>query len=309
MSVWQDWIGRSEQRTDVVTAGLVARLCATIDSDGMGDVAPQGIHWCLCLPDAPTAQLGEDGHPRRAGLPVGKANNERRDVANALLPPIDLPRSPASGKGQKETTRRMWASSKVAFHAPIAAGAAIHRTSTITDIAEKTGGSGRLVFVTLAHETRADGALAVREEQVLVYRGASSASAPIEPTPTPPLKGRGLSEDWPHARSVTPGEAMLMRYSALTFNAHRIHYDKPYATGVEGYAGLVVHGPLTATLLLDFAAQIIGHNRLISFDFRGVAPLFCGSAMTLVARREGGVMTLAALGPSGAAAMEARAAF
>jgi 3-methylfumaryl-CoA hydratase len=218
---------------------------------------------------------------------VGKANEERRDVPGAFLPPIELP-------------RRMWASSKVAFHAPIAVGAAIHRTSTITDIAEKTGGSGRLVFVTLAHETLADGALAVREEQVLVYRGASSVSAQ-----TPPPKERGLSEDWPHARTLTPTEAMLMRYSALTFNAHRIHYDKVYAMEREGYAGLVVHGPLTATLLLDFAAQVIGHNRLIRFEFRGISPLFCGQEMTLVARESEDGLTLAALGPSGAVAMEA----
>lgn len=291
MPDWQNWIGRSETRTDVVTTGLVSRLCATIDSADSGGVAPQGIHWCLCLPDAPTAQLGEDGHPNR-GAP------------GSFLPPIDLP-------------RRMWASSKIAFHAPIMVGAAIERTSTIADIAEKAGSSGRLAFVTLTHETRTDGALVVREEQTLVYCGAAKA---IAPTPAVPVK-RGV-EDWPHVRTVTPNEAMLMRYSALSFNAHRIHYDLPYATGVEGYAALVVHGPLTATLLLDFAArvyawerpgksaaQVIGHNRLIGFDFRGVSPLYCGQEMTLVARVEGGVMTLAALSPSGAAVMEARAVF
>ncbi|MEQ1726333.1 MAG: MaoC family dehydratase N-terminal domain-containing protein [Sphingopyxis sp.] len=316
-SDWQDWIGRSETRTDLVTAGLVKRLCATfsvglshsqasaaVNGDVPQGAAPQGVHWCLCLPDAATAELGEDGHPRR-------------DIEDAFLPPISLPRSQPSGKGQTGT-RRMWASSKLAFHAPIAVGAAVTRTSTITAIAEKAGSSGPLVFVTLRHETRADGALAVEEEQLLVYRGAADVSAAFARN-TPPLpraqshvplhalKGRGLDEDWPHVRTLTPGETMLFRYSALTFNAHRIHYDALYAQGVEGYRALVVHGPLTATLLIDFAREISGGAPLKSFAFRAAAPLFCGEPMTLVARQEGAEMTMAALGPAGVAAIEASA--
>ena len=276
---WQDWIGRSEQRTDMVTSGLVERLCATIDCPVPEGFTPQGIHWCLCLPDTPTAQLGEDGHPRR-------------DVPGAFLPPIPLP-------------RRMWASSRLAFHTPIAVGAAIERVSTITAISEKAGSSGRLAFVTVTHETLSDGALAVHEEQMLVYRGASGSA--MATTPAPPEKAERAEAVWPHVRNVTPNEAMLMRYSGITNNAHRIHYDLPYAKEQEGYAALVVHGPLTATLLLEFAARIIGHNRLKTFAFRGVAPLFCGEEMTLVAKVDGGEMTLAALSPNGAAAMTARA--
>ncbi|MEQ1687002.1 MAG: MaoC family dehydratase N-terminal domain-containing protein [Sphingopyxis sp.] len=313
MSDWQDWIGRSEQRTDLVTSGLVARLRATINSADIGEVAPQGIHWCLCLPDTATAQLGEDGHPRRAGLPVGKAQESGRaglpvgkaqesgraglpvgkaqesgrDIAGAFLPPIPLP-------------RRMWASSKLAFHAPIAVGAAVARTSTITAITEKAGSSGPLVFVTLVHETRCDGALAVEEEQVLVYRGAGVA--PVHSAVSQPC-------DWPHVRNLVPSEAMMFRYSALTFNAHRIHYDAPYAQRVEGYRGLVVHGPLSATLLIDLAREISSGAPLKSFEFRGVSPLFCGEPMTLVARRDESAITLAALGPTDAVAMEARAVF
>ena len=283
-SNWQEWIGRYEVRHDVVTPGLVTRFGATLDRVVNGDAAPQGIHWCLCLPDAPTAQLGDDGHPRRAGLPAGKAKADPRtdDLDDNFLPPIPLP-------------RRMWASSKVEFAEPIRVGAAIQRTSTIANIADKTGSSGRLVFVTIAHETLSDGVISVREDQTIVYRDASTAA----PAFSAPRTGSAQFDkrQWPVSRTLTPGEAMLLRYSALTFNAHRIHYDLPYAREAEGYAGLIVHGPLTATLLLQFANDQFGALR--HFAFRGLAPAFCGEAMTLVARRDGASLTLAALGPMG----------
>ena len=277
---WQDWIGRAEIRHDVLTPALVARFRATIDSAEAAEVVPQGIHWCLCLPDAPTAQLGADGHPHRTGDP------------SDFLPPIALP-------------RRMWASSSVEFASPLHVGAAIQRTSTIAAIRDKTGTSGHLVFVTIAHEVLADGVISVREEQTIVYRAANSA-APAFVAPRAGIADIDAGQ-WPVSRTLTPSEAMLLRYSALTFNAHRIHYDLPYAQAVEGYAGLVVHGPLTATLLLDHAAQLIGHNRLKSFAFRGLAPAFCGEDVTLVARRDGDTLTLAALGPTGQACMTAEA--
>ena len=276
---WQGWIGRSERREDVVTPGLIDRWRATIDTPVADGHAPQGLHWCLCLPDAPTADLGSDGHPQR-----------RED---SFLPPIPLP-------------RRMWASSKVAFLAPLPVGAGVIRTSTVTGITAKSGASGELLFVTVAHDTLADGTACVHEEQSIVYRAASDTP----PAFHAPRAGAAALDpgDWPHHRALLPGEPLLLRYSALTFNAHRIHYDLPYARDVEHYPGLVVHGPLTASLLLDHAARLIGPNRLTRFAFRGQAPAFCGETLTLAARRDGDTLALAAFGPTGAVAMSAEAA-
>lgn len=292
---WQDWIGRSHRQQDVLTPALVQRHRATLDLDPGHPTPLPGIHWVLNLPEATTSQLGEDGHPRR-------------DIAGSLLPPIDLP-------------RRMWAASETEFLSAIPVGATVVRTSRIADIVEKSGSSGRLGFVTLDHVIEADGMAAVRERQTLVYREAVQSPSPsgegsgvgsrplapalaASPAPTPPLKGRG-SEEWPHHRTLTPSEALLFRFSALTFNTHRIHYDAPYAREVEGYQGLVVHGPLTATLLLNWAADLFGPIR--RFTFRAVSPAFAGQPLTLVARQEGDDITLAALGPSGAACVKASA--
>ncbi len=268
----RDWIGRAQVQTDILTPSLLARFRATLDTTDTGDVAPQGIHWCLCTPDTATAGLDIDGHPKRGGF----------------LPPIPLP-------------RRMWASSKVVFYAPIVAGAAVERRSTITGIEEKTGGSGALVFVEVDHETSSDGTLAVRERQTLVYREASTAA------PAPVGKGTPALEGFQWHRSLTPAEALLFRYSALTFNSHRIHYDRPYATGEEGYRGLVVHGPLTATLLLDLAARDLGPNRLASFAFRGQSPALAGEVLHLVGKVDSAHVTLAALGSDGREIMTASA--
>lgn len=275
--MWEEWIGRSEVRTDILTSQLLERFCATLDLGPAGEIAPQGIHWCLCLPDASTASLGPDGHPRR-------------DLdANSFLPPIPLP-------------RRMWASSKVEFLAPIGLGTVIERTSTVASITEKSGGSGQLVFVEVDHETRADDVLAVKERQTIVYREATTAA----PTPKPASIDPDFS-DWQFHRTLTPSEPLLFRYSALTFNSHRIHYDLPYARQEEGYRGLVVHGPLTATLLLDLAAQQFGNNALTSFAFRGLSPAFAGEALHLVGKAEGTALTLAALGEDGRMVMSAEA--
>ena len=268
----KDWIGREMVQHDVLTPGLLGRFRATIDSDDDGDCAAQGLHWCLCLPDARTDALDIDGHPKRGGF----------------LPPIALP-------------RRMWASSAVEFHAPIHVGANIERRSKIADISEKQGGSGHLIFVSIDHETRADGALAVSERQVIVYREAVSTPSPPPGTGTPDLAA------WNWRRVLTPSAPMLFRYSALTFNSHRIHYDRPYAVKVEGYRGLVVHGPLTATLLLDLARREIGSNALSRFAFRGQSPAFAGEALHLVGRSEGKAITLAALGADGRTVMSAEA--
>jgi 3-methylfumaryl-CoA hydratase len=270
---WQNWIGRTQEQSDLLTPALLARFRATINSRENGDVAPQGIHWCLCLPDTATSELGEDGHPQKGGW----------------LPPIPLP-------------RRMWASSKVTFHATICARDAIIRRSTIANITEKTGSSGLLVFVDIDHNTFANGTVAVTERQTLVYREASTAA----PIPRPANIAPDLSGwDWHH--SLTPSEPMLFRYSALTFNSHRIHYDRPYAVEAEHYSGLVVHGPLTATLLLDLAAQALAANQLKHFAFRGQSPAFAGEPIHLVGKTNGSAITLAVLGGNGRMVMSAEA--
>ena len=252
MGDWDNWIGRTTTATDQVTPGMLARFRATIDSAATGPVAAPGIHWCLCLPQTPTAELDTDGHPRRG---------------------IDLPPIPSP--------RRMWASSTIDFHAPINVGAAAARQSVIAAITAKAGGSGSLVFVEIDHETRADGVLAVSERQTLVFRDAASAAAA-------PLQPATLQGDWPLQRTIVPDPRLLLRYSALTFNSHRIHFDQPYATATEGYRGLVVHGPLLATLLLDLVACNASDMAITQFSFRGFAPAIADEALQLCGRREGG---------------------
>lgn len=251
-----------ETRHDLLTPALVARFAGTFDRAAPAELAPQGIHWCLCPPDAATAALGGDGHA----------------VVDPSLPP-----------------RRMWASSEVRFLAPITIGAAIERRSQVTERTEKQGSSGRLLFVKLDHATSANGAVAVRETQTIVYREAAAPAAPA----ARPAARTGLPEDGPWRRTVVPSPALLFRYSALTFNSHRIHFDLPYAQAVEGYPGLVVHGPLMATLLLDLADRELGPNRLTGFSFRAMAPTFAGEPITLAVERDNDVLTLSVLDAAG----------
>jgi 3-methylfumaryl-CoA hydratase len=273
MSQWDAWVGKVQTQEDVLTPAVLDRFRATIDSDETGNIAPQAIHFALCLPEAATAELDIDGHPKRGGF----------------LPPVPLP-------------RRMWASSALEFHTPIQLGDAIKRVSTIATVEEKTGSSGTLVFVNVDHQTHAGSQLAVSERQTLVYRAASNAPPAQVGTGTPQLA------DWQWHRAFTPSETMLFRFSAITFNTHRIHYDRPYAEAEEGYRGLVVHGPLSATLLLDLTARELGYNRLKSFAFRGVSPAICGELLHLVGRVDGDTITLAALGSDGRDVMTATAA-
>lgn len=276
---WEAWIGRSEVREDVVDAGLVARFSATLDAAPAADgLAPQGVHWCLCPPDAPTERLGPDGHPIRNDA--------------GLLPPIPLP-------------RRMWASSQVEFLAPLRIGERVQRTSRIASVTEKSGGSGSLVFVEVEHVTAGNDET-VREVQTIVYREAAPAGAP----PSPPLRGDGtFAADGPAAhRVVRPEPPLLFRYSALTFNSHRIHYDLSYARGAEGYRGLVVHGPLMATLLLDLARRTLGEQPLAHFAFRGVSPAVAGEPLHLTLAVAGAALTLGAWAEDGTAVMSATAA-
>ncbi|MEP3758662.1 MAG: MaoC family dehydratase N-terminal domain-containing protein, partial [Marinomonas sp.] len=236
---------------------------------------PQGVHFALCCPDAPTAALGPDGHPKRD------------DSASSFMPPIP----------ENIMPRRMWASSKIAFHAPINVGAAIERTSTVASIKEKSGGSGSLIFVNVDHATHADGALAVKETQTLVYRAAAPADAPL----SPPALGEPNFDpsQWDAHRVITPDPRLLFRFSALTFNTHRIHYDAPYAGDEERYRGLVVHGPLTASLLLQLVASQLGDNALLTFQFRGMSPAIADEPLHLVMRGSGADIELAAFADDG----------
>lgn len=281
MGEWDGWIGRSLERQDRVDEALLQRWAATLDRDPPADDrAPQGIHWCLCTPDAPTARLGSDGHPRRTADP------------GSLLPPVPLP-------------RRMWASSQVAFHAPLRAGDRVRLRSRIKSVTEKHGSSGRLVFVDVHHETFAADTLAVDETQTLVYRDAAPPDAPLSP---PPLGADTFDRGaWPVCRDVLPSEALLFRYSALTFNSHRIHYDAPYATAEERYRGLVVHGPLTATWLLDLARREFGEQALSRFAFRGLSPAVLPDPLRLVLRHTGRAVELGAFASDGRQVMTATA--
>lgn len=249
MDDFSDWIGRSETRHDSATAAPLIGLAALLDHETAppATVPPLG-HWLYFVPDARQSTIGDDGHPRRDN--------------GGLLPPIPLP-------------RRMWAGGRVEFLAPIAVGAALIRVTTIAAIRAKRGASGDLLFVTLRHDITADGMSAIREEQDLVYRAAATASA--APSVPPPVE----IEPADAVRRLTPDPVLLFRYSALTFNAHRIHYDRDYARDVEGYAGLVVHGPLIATLLIDHARREMPGLAPTRFDFRAEAPLMDGAAFDL----------------------------
>lgn len=269
MGAWDAWIGHQMVQRDRLTPALLQRFRATIDSAESGDVAPQAIHWVLCTPEATTAKLGIDGHPQRSESP------------DSFFPPVPHP-------------RRMWASSKVEFLAPISVNAEIERVSNIASITEKSGSTGSLVFVDVTHETKADGTVAISERQTLVYREANTA----KPTPASEPIAIDFGE-WHFHRTLVPNEAMLFRFSAITFNTHRIHYDAPYAINEEGYRGLVVHGPLTSSLLLDLAAREFGSNTIKRFAFRAQSPAFAGEPLHLVGRREGDALTLAALNPAG----------
>lgn len=279
---FDQWIGREQRASDRLDAGLAARWLATFNLAAPGTpLMPQGIHFCLCTPTTPTAQLGEDGHPVRDDSPA------------SFLPPLPMP-------------RRMWASSRIEFRAPIATGASVERISRVASISEKEGSSGKLAFVDVDHETIADGEPSVIETQTLVYREAAPADAPL----SPPEPGEAMfdASDWDAHREVTPDPRLLFRYSALTFNTHRIHYDATYAREVERYRGLVVHGPLTASLLLQLAARELGENTLRRFEFRGMSPAIADEPLHLVMRKSDAGYEMGAFADDGRQVTKASAA-
>lgn len=281
MSGFDAWIGRKQTAKDTLDPALAVRWLATFDLETpQPPIMPQGVHLVLCTPEAPTSALGEDGHP------------SRDESDDSFLPPFPMP-------------RRMWASSAMEFIAPIAIGAAIERTSRVASISEKEGGSGKLAFVNVEHETRSNGTLSIRETQTIVYRDAAAPDAPLSPAQL----GDGSFEpgDWDTARSLTPDTRLLQRFSALTFNTHRIHYDAPYARDVERYRGLVVHGPLTASLLLQLAASELGENRLRAFSFRGMSPAIADEPLHLAMRQGEDGYELGAFADDGRQVMKASA--
>lgn len=266
----QEWIGRTRSQRDTPTALRVAELAATLDDPApypAGAEIPHGWHWILFHAIGPTAVLGPDGH-----LPRGD-----------FLPPVTLP-------------RRMWAGGRLRFHRPLRVDEPVERHSRISSIMEKTGRNGQLAFVTVKHELHGASGLAIEEEQDIVYREAAAGA----PAPQPPPHREAA---WTAKRQANI--ALLFRYSALVFNAHRIHYDRDYAMRVEGYGGLVVHGPLIATFLLELARK--NGARLASVAYRGVSPLFDGAPFRVRGLPKGKSLDLWAETPAGSLAMSATA--
>ncbi|MBS0455070.1 MAG: MaoC family dehydratase N-terminal domain-containing protein [Proteobacteria bacterium] len=270
------WIGRTEQLHDQATPVPPRALAATLDRDdppaSAGDALPPLWHWLYFLPIHRQSELGPDGHPRRGGF----------------LPPVPLP-------------RRMWAGSQLQFHRAISIGQSLSRTSRIADVRLKEGRTGPLVFVNVDHEIRADSELAISERHDIVYR---EFPAPGE-TPRPAVAAP-QDESW--SRRIEPDDVLLFRYSALTFNGHRIHYDRRYVTEVEGYPGLVVHGPLIATLLLDLLRRQLPQASVKAFSFRALSPIFDVASFDVCGRQDTPrLVKLWARNAQGGLAMEATA--
>jgi 3-methylfumaryl-CoA hydratase len=252
---WREWVGRSETRSDLITPAPLSGLAATLDRDDPEplpgtDIAPLA-HWLYFLPVARQRDIGADGHPRRGGF----------------LPPVPLP-------------RRMWAGGRLEFHHPLRVGDEVTRTSRVTAVDAKAGRSGTLVFVTVRHEVTSALGLAVSEEHDIVYRDAPAAGAPVPAPQAAPAEAQ-------FSREITPDPVLLFRYSALTFNGHRIHYDRRYVTEVEGYPGLIVHGPLIATLLVDLLRRERPRAALKRFAFTAVRPTFDIHRFTVCGRDQG----------------------
>ncbi|MEJ5975063.1 MaoC family dehydratase N-terminal domain-containing protein [Novosphingobium sp. PS1R-30] len=244
MSEFDSWIGKSQSVVDVLEPARSNALSVALGGDGAlkaGEELPLLHHWLYFWDVKPPQGLGNDGHPAKGGF----------------LPPVALP-------------RRMWAGGRLTFLKPLHVGDTVTKTSTILSVTEKTGRSGTLVFVTVQHEFDAGDGVAIREEQDLVYREPAAGSLPA------PVAGPAPAAAW--AETLDPNSVLLFRYSALTMNGHRIHYDRPYAIEEEAYPALVVHGPLQATLLIDLAARKLSAP-ITGFDFRGEKPAFDGAPL------------------------------
>ncbi len=266
---YQDWVGRTQHSTETFGESHNMRLAAIGDySEVPWDHLAPLGHWTGFTPSDKQSDIGTDGHPRRGGF----------------LPPVDLP-------------RRMWASGAIRFHRPIPLGVMVDRVSTISEVTTKNGKSGRLVFVVVDHRLSVNGSAVLSETQNIVYKDGD-----------PTLTARGGTTSPDFSRTVVPDPVLLFRYSAATFNAHRIHYDRDYAIATEGYPDIVVQGPLSATLLLDAAARYRS-DPVATFAFRGRAPLFSGSALSLNIFDRPGGLALEAVDADGRLGMTAEVDF
>jgi 3-methylfumaryl-CoA hydratase len=259
---FDNWIGRTETSSDVITPMPLAALSATLDHPPdrplPGTPLPPLWHWLYFLPLHRQSDIGPDGHALKGGF----------------LPPIPLP-------------RRMWAGSQFEFNEPLRIGDAVTRISTISGVTEKKGRTGPLAFVKVRHDISREGpaSAALTEYHDIVYRGAPSPEDP--PSPPQPAPGGGVWE-----KIWRPDEVFLFRYSALTFNGHRIHYDRRYVTEVEGYPGVVVHGPLIATLLVELLRRHLPEAWLASFRFRAIRPTFDTNSFSVCGKPEPGGKTV-----------------
>lgn len=267
------WIGREDSGSDVVSEDLARKYHVMFDAPGeaptFGETVPRLVHFCLGQPTVPTAALGPDGHPARGGF----------------LPPVPLP-------------RRMWAGGAFTFHGDLRVGDNVKRLSRITDVVQKEGRTGTLCFVTVEHRIEAGGGLVLEERQDIVYRDLDTAVGTAKQPPT--------AEPGTHQRPMRAEAPLLFRYSALTFNGHRIHYDRRYVTEVEGYPGLIVHGPMQAALLCNYATELRGAPPK-RFSFRGLSPLFDDDAFALHASEEGAGLRLWTAKQNGPLCMTAEA--
>jgi len=273
------WIGKSRTVEDLIAPWPARALSATLNEDDPdprnGDTLPPLWHWLYFHEAALQSKLGPDGHAERGDF----------------LPPIPLP-------------RRMWAGSRFSFDGPpLFIGETASRMSEIRSIEPKTGSSGAMVFVMVRHTLAGPKGTAFVEEQDIVYREAAKPGEPARPP-------RPAPTDATWSKTILPDPVLLFRYSALTFNGHRIHYDHPYVTGVEGYPGLIVHGPLLGTLQMELARRSNPGRTPATFEFRAISPVFAGAAFTVGARREAdGAVTTWIADPKGGLAQQGKVTF
>lgn len=267
------WIGKSRNDEDLISVRQARLMAATVDFPHperirAGQVLPPLWHWVYFLDAVAPSELGRDGHPARGGF----------------LPPVPLP-------------NRMWAGGRISLPHPVILDAPLRKESRILQVEHKQGRSGELVFVTVLHELKdRNGILCIREEHDIVYK---SAAVPGSPPPAEVPQGA-------LTRSYTPSSTELFRYSALTFNGHRIHYDQDYCREVEGYRNLVIHGPLVATMLANFAEEVSG-KQLVEFSYRGLSPAILGDTITQHASTDGPRIDLGAVLNGQIACMKAEA--
>lgn len=276
------WIGSTREARDTISPRLANSLAAVLDDPcdlAPGDPAPAGIHWCLCPEIAPMSALGPDGHPARGGF----------------LPPVPLP-------------RRMWAGGELAFADAFRVGDEVLRRSRVEDVRVKTGRTGTLCFVAVRHDYETPRGPALSERHDIVYRAVEAPATAPPPADDPrPAAGTASSDGLLPERSeaVAASATLLARYSAVTFNGHRIHYDRDYCLREELYPGLVVHGPLQATFLLRLSLRMAGGQMPRRFAYRGVAPLFDGGHFHVNGRATAGGQSLWITSAAGVTTMQA----